>query len=62
MATLEFAPLGAAEASTWLAKRGLDRRVDSPATIAELHAILADRATVAALAQSRAPMGFAGRL
>ena len=40
MATLEFAPLAPAEASAWLAKRGLERRLDEPKTIAELHAIL----------------------
>ncbi|HJX33087.1 MAG TPA: hypothetical protein VJ257_02720, partial [Solirubrobacterales bacterium] len=41
MATVEFAPLESAEASAWLAERGVERRIDSPATIAELHAILA---------------------
>ncbi len=40
MATLEFAPLAPAEASAWLAQRGLERRLDEPKTIAELHAIL----------------------
>jgi hypothetical protein len=40
MATLEFAPLTATEASVWLARRGLERRIDAPKTIAELHAIL----------------------
>lgn len=43
MVTLEFAPLRADEATTWLAGRGLDRRVDSPKTLAELHAMLAGR-------------------
>jgi ATPase family associated with various cellular activities (AAA) len=41
MATLEFAPLSAAEAAAWFAGRGVDRKVGSSATIAELHAILA---------------------
>lgn len=41
MAALEFAPLRADEATTWLAGRGLDRKVDSPKTLAELHAMLA---------------------
>lgn len=40
MATLEFAPLAASEARAWLAGRGLERRVDTPKTIAELHALL----------------------
>ncbi len=33
MATLQFAPLSAAEASEWLAERGLDRRISSPADV-----------------------------
>ena len=41
MAALEFAPLRADEATAWLAERGVDQRVDSPKTIAELHAMLA---------------------
>jgi ATPase family associated with various cellular activities (AAA) len=40
MAALEFAPLRADEATAWLSERGLERRVDSPKTLAELHAIL----------------------
>lgn len=40
MATLEFAPLTASEASAWLAERDLKRRIDTPKTIAELHAIV----------------------
>jgi hypothetical protein len=55
MATLEFAPLGAAEASAWLAERGVEREVHSPATIAELHAMLAGSSTSLSL---RAPVGF----
>lgn len=43
MAALEFTPLRAEEATAWLAKRGIDRRVDSPKTLAELHAIAAGR-------------------
>lgn len=56
MATLEFAPLGAAEASAWLAERGVERHLESPATIAELHAMLAGGP---AAAPSHAPVGFA---
>lgn len=56
MATLEFAPLAAAEASAWLAERGVERRLESPATIAELHAMLAGSS---AAAPSHAPVGFA---
>jgi hypothetical protein len=56
MATVEFAPLEAAEASAWLAERGLERKLESPATIAELHAILAGGAVAAA---ASAPVGFA---
>jgi len=40
MATLEFAPLTPGEAGAWLAEHGLQRRIDTPKTIAELHAIL----------------------
>ncbi len=56
MATVEFAPLEAAEASAWLAEHGLERKLESPATIAELHAILAGGASTAA---APAPIGFA---
>jgi hypothetical protein len=56
MATLEFAPLGAAEASAWLAAHGVERDLDSPATIAELHAMLAGGP---ATALPSAPVGFA---
>jgi len=37
---LEFAPLAAGEANAWLAEHGLQRRIDTPKTIAELHALL----------------------
>ena len=57
MATVEFAPLGPAEATAWLRERGLERDVDSPATIAELHALLAG-AGAASAAPSRRPLGF----
>jgi hypothetical protein len=40
MATLEFSPLTAGEASAWLAEHGLERRIDTPKTIAELHALV----------------------
>lgn len=56
MATVEFAPLEAAEASAWLAERGVERHFESPATIAELHAILAGSSTAE---PARAPVGFA---
>jgi hypothetical protein len=56
MATLEFAPLAAAEASAWLARRGLERAISKPATIAELHAMLAG--APAASAAAPAPVGF----
>lgn len=56
MATLEFGPLAPSEACAWLAERGLRQPISSPATIAELHALLAG----AAVEQSatRAPVGF----
>jgi hypothetical protein len=41
MATIEFGPLEAGEASAWLRQRGVERSISEPATIAELHAILA---------------------
>jgi len=56
MATVEFAPLGAAEAGAWLAERGLERRLHSPATIAELHAMLAGSFEAAV---PSTPVGFA---
>ncbi len=57
MATLEFASLGAAEASAWLAERGVERHLESPATIAELHAMLAGSHPAAV--PPSAPVGFA---
>jgi len=58
MAAFEFAPLRADEATAWLAKRGIDRRVDSPKTLAELHAIAAGRQPRAAGAGHPRPLGF----
>jgi len=59
MAALEFAPLRAEEATAWLAARGLERRVDSPKTLAELHAMLAGgRAEGAADVANPRPLGF----
>jgi hypothetical protein len=55
MATIEFASLGVDEANEWLRRRGVERRVDSAATIAELHAILAG---ASALAPACKPVGF----
>ena len=40
MAAVEFVPMRATEAAEWLASRGLERELDAPATIAELHAML----------------------
>jgi hypothetical protein len=57
MATLEFAPLAAAEAGAWLAARGVERTLGSPATTAELHAILAGAPTTPRPA-GPAPLGF----
>jgi hypothetical protein len=56
MATVEFAPLDSAEGSAWLAERGVERRVDAPATIAELHAILAGFSSAES---APSPLGFA---
>ena len=59
MAALEFAPLRADEATAWLAGRGLDRRVDSPKTLAELHAMLAGGEPAgAAAATGHLALGF----
>jgi ATP-dependent 26S proteasome regulatory subunit len=43
MAAVEFAPMRATEAAEWLASRGLERELDAPATIAELHAMVVGR-------------------
>lgn len=43
MAAVEFVPMRATEAAEWLASRGLERELDAPATIAELHAMLVGR-------------------
>lgn len=58
MATVEFAPLAPGEASAWLSERGVERRVDAPTTIAELHAILAGSSAAVGSAPARAPVGF----
>lgn len=58
MATVEFAPLGPAEASAWLSERGAEHQIDAPATIAALHAILAGTAAATAPVAPRAPLGF----
>lgn len=52
MATLEFTPLASPEARAWLAERGLERRIDTPKTIAELHSILRGAASMGRLAGS----------
>jgi ATPase family associated with various cellular activities (AAA) len=56
MATLEFAPLDAHEAGAWLEEHGLQRPISSPATIAELHAVLSG--ATAGRAPSRSEVGF----
>jgi hypothetical protein len=59
MASLEFAPLRAPDANAWLARQGADHRVDSPTTIAELHAILAGGSPAPTPTPPRTSMGFA---
>jgi hypothetical protein len=56
MATLEFAPLSAPEADAWLAQRGTEQKLGHPATIAELHAILAGGKSKPP--PRRGPLGF----
>ncbi len=58
MATVEFGPLGPAEATAWLRERGLEREVESPATIAELHAMLAGTPASAGPSVKRVAVGF----
>lgn len=58
MAAFEFTSLRADEATVWLAKRGIDRRVDSPKTLAELHAIVAGGRPEAAELGNPRPLGF----
>jgi hypothetical protein len=45
MATVEFSALDPAEATAWLRDRGTDRDLRNPATIAELHCMLAGTST-----------------
>jgi Domain of unknown function (DUF5925)/ATPase family associated with various cellular activities (AAA) len=42
-ASIDFGPFEPAEASAWLALRGVEREVSGPATLAELYAIAEDR-------------------
>src|SRR4051812_28962583 len=42
-ASIDFGPFDAAEATAWLASRGVEREVRAPATLAELYAIAEDR-------------------
>jgi len=58
MAALEFAPLDRAEASSWLAERGVGSRTESAMTIAELHGLLAGNAERGA-GSRQAAVGFA---
>lgn len=55
MATVEFAPLEAPEATAWLRDRGTDRELSTPATIAELHCMLAG---TSAEVPARSHVGF----
>jgi hypothetical protein len=55
MATVEFGPLDVEEANRWLRRHAVEHSVGSPATIAELHAILAGASTSA---PADAPLGF----
>jgi hypothetical protein len=55
MATVEFAPLAVEEANRWLRHHGVGRSVESPVTIAELHAILAG---VSTSTPAYTPVGF----
>lgn len=61
MATVEFEPMRAEEARAWLAARSLEREVGSPATIAELHAMLAGGSAASFLPAKETAFGFAGR-
>lgn len=58
MATVEFGPLVPAEASAWLRERGLGRQIESPATIAELHAMLAGTPASTGRVSERVAVGF----
>lgn len=58
MATVEFGPLGAAEATAWLRERGLECEIDSPTTIAELHAMLAGTSAAAGPVAKHMTVGF----
>lgn len=53
-AGVEFAPLGAADANAWLARRGCATRVEHDASLAELFAVAGGREIA-----SRATVGFA---
>lgn len=55
MAQVEFTPLSPAEGTAWLRGRGVKRKLESPATIAELHALVAG---APASAPVRASVGF----
>lgn len=58
MAALEFTPLRADEAVAWLASRGAAQAVDAPATLAELHAMLAGDRYERRLTGRPGPLGF----
>jgi hypothetical protein len=55
MAAIEFTPLGVEESNRWLERHGIQRTVDSPSTIAELHAL---RAGASCSAPGVAQVGF----
>jgi hypothetical protein len=59
---LEFTPLSAAEANAWLHDHGHDRRVDRPATLAELFGHLDGAGDGADLKAEPARFGFAQAL
>lgn len=58
MATVEFGPLSPAEATTWLQTRQLEHEVQSPITIAELHAMHSGGPAGSEAAMKRPAVGF----
>jgi len=56
LADIEFKPLSEAEANAWLARRGAERRVDSPTPIADLYGGPEEAE------EGRRPFGFARAL
>jgi hypothetical protein len=59
LATVEFGPFAPAEATAWLALRGVDRTLGAPATLAELYALADGREPAGDGGNgTRAPFGF----